>query len=108
MIRRPPRSTLFPYTTLFRSLRRSAGPTPADHRCDPSSAPGRSGVDERAAARSAPGTPSTIGRRAPPEVGAEVEVAAEAGAAGAAGAVPVGYTRPSEWVGGWRSDLRCC
>src|SRR3712207_7792341 len=24
MIRRPPRSTLFPYTTLFRSLRRSA------------------------------------------------------------------------------------
>src|SRR5437667_3603654 len=28
MIRRPPRSTLFPYTTLFRSLRpgRSAGP----------------------------------------------------------------------------------
>src|SRR2546427_5026731 len=28
MIRRPPRSTLFPYTTLFRSLRRAAG----DHR----------------------------------------------------------------------------
>src|SRR6266576_2688671 len=26
MIRRPPRSTLFPYTTLFRSSRRSAGP----------------------------------------------------------------------------------
>src|SRR2546430_6899796 len=26
MIRRPPRSTLFPYTTLFRSLRLSAGP----------------------------------------------------------------------------------
>src|SRR5437764_7621620 len=25
MIRRPPRSTLFPYTTLFRSRRRSAG-----------------------------------------------------------------------------------
>src|SRR2546429_3050701 len=25
MIRRPPRSTLFPYTTLFRSLGRSAG-----------------------------------------------------------------------------------
>src|SRR5687768_18366509 len=25
MIRRPPRSTLFPYTTLFRSPRRSAG-----------------------------------------------------------------------------------
>src|SRR5947208_12507131 len=27
MIRRPPRSTLFPYTTLFRSRRRSAGLT---------------------------------------------------------------------------------
>src|SRR5438034_7046481 len=26
MIRRPPRSTLFPYTTLFRSLRQRAGP----------------------------------------------------------------------------------
>src|SRR2546425_8912668 len=26
MIRRPPRSTLFPYTTLFRSLRRIHGP----------------------------------------------------------------------------------
>src|SRR5712664_3339187 len=26
MIRRPPRSTLFPYTTLFRSLAREAGP----------------------------------------------------------------------------------
>src|SRR3712207_8085034 len=26
MIRRPPRSTLFPYTTLFRSVRGSAGP----------------------------------------------------------------------------------
>src|SRR3712207_846765 len=28
MIRRPPRSTLFPYTTLFRSSPRSPGPTP--------------------------------------------------------------------------------
>src|SRR5258708_32093078 len=27
MIRRPPRSTLFPYTTLFRSLRRRQQPT---------------------------------------------------------------------------------
>src|SRR3712207_7551783 len=26
MIRRPPRSTLFPYTTLFRSIRREFGP----------------------------------------------------------------------------------
>src|SRR5215217_8620563 len=29
MIRRPPRSTLFPYTTLFRSERRSRAPTQA-------------------------------------------------------------------------------
>src|SRR3712207_8665209 len=28
MIRRPPRSTLFPYTTLFRSVRRAALPPP--------------------------------------------------------------------------------
>src|SRR3712207_7672909 len=28
MIRRPPRSTLFPYTTLFRSLRRDLGGAP--------------------------------------------------------------------------------
>src|SRR2546426_12285171 len=38
MIRRPPRSTLFPYTTLFRSLRRlhepTADPTPAVARMD--------------------------------------------------------------------------
>src|SRR3712207_8276386 len=28
MIRRPPRSTLFPYTTLFRSISTLSGPTP--------------------------------------------------------------------------------
>src|SRR2546430_7621460 len=32
MIRRPPRSTLFPYTTLFRSLRRRARPGGRDDR----------------------------------------------------------------------------
>src|SRR3989337_3422256 len=32
MIRRPPRSTLFPYTTLFRSSRRTAVP-PSEGRC---------------------------------------------------------------------------
>src|SRR5437870_10465750 len=36
MIRRPPRSTLFPYTTLFRSLARAAGH--ADERCAPAPA----------------------------------------------------------------------
>src|SRR6266850_4795430 len=30
MIRRPPRSTLFPYTTLFRSVRRTGGPARVD------------------------------------------------------------------------------
>src|SRR2546425_8439326 len=32
MIRRPPRSTLFPYTTLFRSHAQQAGVLPADRR----------------------------------------------------------------------------
>src|SRR3989442_9661323 len=32
MIRRPPRSTLFPYTTLFRSIREPPAP-PQSHRC---------------------------------------------------------------------------
>src|SRR5436305_7416544 len=40
MIRRPPRSTLFPYTTLFRSGRRSAGPPArSSGRRDPHSLP---------------------------------------------------------------------
>src|SRR5687768_18233794 len=34
MIRRPPRSTLFPYTTLFRSIRMSPARTPATRRTD--------------------------------------------------------------------------
>src|SRR3712207_8889560 len=33
MIRRPPRSTLFPYTTLFRSLRDAAGDTEESLAC---------------------------------------------------------------------------
>src|SRR2546422_2273424 len=31
MIRRPPRSTLFPYTTLFRSVPTAPGPPPGNH-----------------------------------------------------------------------------
>src|SRR2546425_9215082 len=38
MIRRPPRSTLFPYTTLFRSQEAAAAPA---HRPRPRSIPGR-------------------------------------------------------------------
>src|SRR3712207_8947755 len=36
MIRRPPRSTLFPYTTLFRSLESPAGEASATFQLDPS------------------------------------------------------------------------
>src|SRR2546425_660776 len=46
MIRRPPRSTLFPYTTLFRSQSGSPGPRARAYRPRPgrnSSAPGRGG-----------------------------------------------------------------
>src|SRR2546427_7065403 len=35
MIRRPPRSTLFPYTTLFRSCRGHRSPHPADRAAHP-------------------------------------------------------------------------
>src|SRR5438094_7718504 len=42
MIRRPPRSTLFPYTTLFRSVHRALRYPTVDDRCDRSQArPGR-------------------------------------------------------------------
>src|SRR2546430_13577845 len=40
MIRRPPRSTLFPYTTLFRSRPRTAATAPAG--CSPATAPATS------------------------------------------------------------------
>src|SRR5688572_32413067 len=40
MIRRPPRSTLFPYTTLFRSRASPTGTTRAAPRCPTSSVPG--------------------------------------------------------------------
>src|SRR5437762_10653671 len=49
MIRRPPRSTLFPYTTLFRSLRRAV-PRPLRRRARPACArgnPDRRGRDFR-------------------------------------------------------------
>src|SRR2546422_7288047 len=39
MIRRPPRSTLFPYTTLFRSQSKSASPHPHPRKPDRISAP---------------------------------------------------------------------
>src|SRR2546426_1284653 len=51
MIRRPPRSTLFPYTTLFRSRRR---------RCDEEGIAGRADVhDARAGSEACDGSSST-------------------------------------------------
>src|SRR5256886_11646233 len=50
MIRRPPRSTLFPYTTLFRSRPGAVGPPPEGQRDGPVSAdPCRAARDARAA-----------------------------------------------------------
>src|SRR5688572_32365043 len=50
MIRRPPRSTLFPYTTLFRSPRHRAGRWPPD--APGGDAPGPRGAGPRPADRS--------------------------------------------------------
>src|SRR3712207_8619926 len=57
MIRRPPRSTLFPYTTLFRSLERNPprqplgaiapAPEPAEPAEDPEVHPGKGGAGRR-------------------------------------------------------------
>src|SRR3712207_8348658 len=62
MIRRPPRSTLFPYTTLFRSPRRRPGPgvvrrRPGEHRREERarSGPGR-GVGPWASSDDGPGS----------------------------------------------------
>src|SRR3712207_8484059 len=58
MIRRPPRSTLFPYTTLFRSPASTATATTASSGPAPSSSPGP------AASRSASATASATCRSA--------------------------------------------
>src|SRR2546430_6111633 len=73
MIRRPPRSTLFPYTTLFRSLRRvRALRAPArrarrePRRAEPRAGPlplGRPGAARRLAAADASGAQEIRGRR---------------------------------------------
>src|SRR3712207_8568952 len=52
MIRRPPRSTLFPYTTLFRSLRRLEEARRADHEAVERQLAGVVGDEQHAAARS--------------------------------------------------------
>src|SRR5690348_18214746 len=52
MIRRPPRSTLFPYTTLFRSSRPASWPAPAIPPTAPSAERSASVTSRRAATRS--------------------------------------------------------
>src|SRR5256885_7827818 len=47
MIRRPPRSTLFPYTTLFRSLREAGVATNADARAGTGESGGRNRGESR-------------------------------------------------------------
>src|SRR5256885_15037674 len=47
MIRRPPRSTLFPYTTLFRSLREAGVATDADARAGTGESGGRNRGESR-------------------------------------------------------------
>src|SRR3712207_8638206 len=57
MIRRPPRSTLFPYTTLFRS----AGVAPRERRSRPATVPrGRWGRRPRRPGPSAPSPPGWL------------------------------------------------
>src|SRR5256886_12585165 len=54
MIRRPPRSTLFPYTTLFRSQSYSAAPPPPTHSPAFRSAPAAAGRARPPRARPVP------------------------------------------------------
>src|SRR6266568_5396851 len=60
MIRRPPRSTLFPYTTLFRSRARPAPRTPAPAAQDPTA----SRPETAASTRTGPASPVTETRSA--------------------------------------------
>src|SRR3712207_7232713 len=63
MIRRPPRSTLFPYTTLFRSscpIRRRAMPTSAAHTASESALSARVQTHPRTDPMSEAGVPASI------------------------------------------------
>src|SRR3989449_11330134 len=67
MIRRPPRSTLFPYTTLFRSL---AAPARCERHRDPGRdrrTVGRAGVAHHEDDRARGGAGAPAGRRAVPQ-----------------------------------------
>src|SRR3712207_8800058 len=60
MIRRPPRSTLFPYTTLFRSCPRTAAAIPSSRRS--SVATSSTGCAASTASSTASPSPVTLGR----------------------------------------------
>src|SRR5256885_15514083 len=73
MIRRPPRSTLFPYTTLFRSGgRAAAGRLHARHR--PAYEPGRDRLDLRPVALAAVLSAACVGHEAAPATRHEARV----------------------------------
>src|SRR3712207_7207324 len=59
MIRRPPRSTLFPYTTLFRS-RAPSNETPSEFRPGPTRSPNASAPSARSAQTTRTATGRTI------------------------------------------------
>src|SRR5438309_8657663 len=63
MIRRPPRSTLFPYTTLFRSLRCSSSSAPS---LTPSGCPRASSAIPMVSFSPARTSPSLLGRNGQP------------------------------------------
>src|SRR5260221_9120667 len=62
MIRRPPRSTLFPYTTLFRSLRTKTRSSPSGARGSPSCAVAAPHSPTISAANTSPPTFTVRGR----------------------------------------------
>src|SRR5258707_11795939 len=61
MIRRPPRSTLFPYTTLFRSDPEGCGPRP--HSAEPRGCPVRSATHPVRCRNAATAAPNRLRRR---------------------------------------------
>src|SRR6266487_6046021 len=71
MIRRPPRSTLFPYTTLFRSLRPfvASQVTERDHRVGPPRSPARHYSRSRRAPAARCAARSPTGSCPPPQLG---------------------------------------
>src|SRR2546429_9740619 len=81
MIRRPPRSTLFPYTTLFRSLLRDAGTVVGDRDDEALTVPRHLDVDRAAASHRLRGVAEQVRESAPQWV-----VLAEDRAWGAVGA----------------------